>query len=59
MTSLVLGAVFLYCAEKVRRTTEGREADHAAKQLFLFSIFYLFALFAVLLGENLVARFWL
>ena len=52
------GAVFLYLAEKVRRTTEGREADKVAKQLFLFSIFYLFALFAVLLAENLVARFW-
>ena len=52
------GAVFLYLADKVRRTTEGREADHAAKRLFLFSIFYLFALFAVLLAENLVARFW-
>jgi heme o synthase len=59
VTSLVLGATFLYLADRVRRTTEGREADHVAKQLFLFSIFYLFALFAVLLGESLVARFWL
>jgi heme o synthase len=58
VVSSVFGAVFLYLADKVRRTTEGREADKVAKQLFLFSIFYLFALFAVLLGESLVARFW-
>ena len=56
ITSAGLGAVFLYLADKVRRTTEGREADHAAKQLFLFSILYLFALFAVLLVEHVVAR---
>ena len=56
ITSAGLGAVFLYLADKVRRTTEGREADHAAKQLFLFSILYLFALFAVLLIEHVVAR---
>lgn len=58
VVSSVFGAVFLYLADKVRRTTEGREADKVAKQLFLFSIFYLFALFAVLLAENVVARLW-
>ena len=36
--------------------TEGREADSAAKQLFGFSIFYLFLLFTVLLGEHLWQR---
>ncbi len=56
IASAGLGAVFLYLADKVRRTTQGREADHAAKQLFLFSILYLFALFAVLLVEHVVAR---
>ena len=40
------------------RIREGREADHAAKQLFTFSIFYLFMLFAVLLGEQLVTKLW-
>lgn len=55
-TSIVLGAIFLWLAFKVRRTTEGREADMAAKQLFGFSIFYLFALFAVLLGEQIAQR---
>ena len=41
----------------VARITEGREADTAARQLFAFSIFYLFVLFAVLLGEHLAVRF--
>jgi protoheme IX farnesyltransferase len=48
--------MFLYYADKVRRVTEGREADSAAKQLFGFSIFYLFLLFTVLLGEHLWQR---
>ena len=56
VTSAVLGAVFLWLALKVYRTREGRPADRAAKQLFGFSIFYLFALFAVLLGEKLADR---
>ena len=56
ITSLVLGAVFLALAVNVRRGTEGRDGDRAAKQLFTFSIFYLFALFAVILGEHVLAR---
>ena len=36
-------------------TREGREADRAAKQLFAFSILYLFGLFAALLVERGVA----
>jgi len=52
-TSLVLGALFLALAVNVYRVTEGREADRAARRLFGFSIFYLFALFAVILGEHL------
>ncbi len=56
IASAALGAVFLYLAWKVRRITEGREADQAARQLFTFSIFYLFLLFAVLLAEHAVAR---
>ena len=55
-TSVVLGLVFLYLAAKVWRVREGREADHAAKQLFGFSIFYLFMLFAVILGEHLALK---
>jgi protoheme IX farnesyltransferase len=57
IVSLTLGAVFLYLADRVRRITQGREADKAAKQLFGFSILYLFLLFAVLLAEHLLVRF--
>jgi len=56
VTSVVLGAIFLHLAWKVREVTEGREADSAAKRLFGFSILYLFLLFAVILGEHAVAR---
>jgi protoheme IX farnesyltransferase len=56
VSSAVLGAVFLYLAWRVRTITEGREADAAAKQLFGFSILYLFLLFAVMLGEHAVGR---
>ena len=52
VASVASGVMFLYYADKVRRTTEGRAADHAAKQLFGFSILYLFLLFLVLLGEH-------
>ncbi len=55
-TSVVLGAAFLYYAVMVLRVTEGREGDKAARQLFGFSILYLFALFLVLLAEHGVAR---
>ena len=52
--SAVSGGVFLYLAMQVYRTREGRPADKRAKQLFLYSIFYLFFLFLVLLVEALV-----
>jgi protoheme IX farnesyltransferase len=55
-TSVMLGALFVHYALKVMRVTEGREGDAAAKQLFLFSILYLFALFIVLLAEHTAAR---
>jgi heme o synthase len=51
-----LGAMFGYLAWRVYKVREGREADAVAKRLFLFSILYLFALFAVLLGEHVVRR---
>jgi protoheme IX farnesyltransferase len=56
IASAILGAVFLYLAWRVRKVTEGREADAAARQLFAFSILYLFLLFAVMLGEHAVTR---
>ncbi len=54
--SVALGAVFLALAVRVYMTTEGREADTAARQLFWFSILYLYVLFAVLFGEAIVGR---
>jgi len=52
ITSTLLGGYFLWLAFDVYRTrTEGVDADARAKRLFVFSIFYLFALFAVLLIE--------
>ena len=55
-TSTVLGGMFLHNARRVTKVTEGRDGDAAAKQLFLFSILYLFALFIVLLVEHAAAR---
>jgi protoheme IX farnesyltransferase len=54
--SVVLGAVFLALAIRVYFTTEGREADTAARRLFLFSILYLYGLFATLFVEALLHR---
>ena len=56
IVSTVLSAVFMALAVHVYRVRVGREADTVAKRLFLYSIFYLFALFAVLLVEHTVAR---
>lgn len=50
----VIGAVFLYLAFDVYRVRDGVLADRAAKRLFLYSIFYLFALYLVLLVEALL-----
>lgn len=55
VSSIVLGAYFLWLAFDVYRIrTEGVDADARAKRLFVFSIYYLFALFAVLLVETVV-----
>lgn len=56
VTAAVLGVMFMWLAWKVWTVTDGREGDAAAKRLFLFSILYLFALFAVLLVEHTVHR---
>jgi protoheme IX farnesyltransferase len=55
LVAITLGAVFLGLALTVYRVRDGREADRAAKQLFAFSILYLFGLFAALLVERGVA----
>lgn len=57
VTSVVLGGYFLWLAVDVYKIQEeGSNADARAKRLFVFSIYYLFALFAVLLGEHTVSR---
>ncbi len=55
-SSVLLGAAFIYQAIRVFQIRDGKPADKEAKRLFLFSIFYLFALFAVLLVEHVFAR---
>ncbi len=47
----LLGLIFLACAIHVWRT--GDDNDKPARRLFGYSIFYLFALFALMLGERL------
>ncbi|MBL4785468.1 MAG: protoheme IX farnesyltransferase [Cohaesibacteraceae bacterium] len=49
------GIAFLWLALNVYRIREGEAADRASWRLFGYSIFYLFAIFATLLVEHLVA----
>ena len=55
--SVLFGAVFLYLAHQVYFVREGVLADKVAKRLFLYSIFYLFALYLALLLEALAPAF--
>jgi heme o synthase len=48
----LLGAGFLFCAWRVYRSREGADADRVCRQLFAFSILYLFALFGALWVEH-------
>lgn len=56
--SALMGARFVWLALLVYRDrdSDDRAADQRAKALFVFSIYYLFALFAVLLIEHVAAR---
>jgi protoheme IX farnesyltransferase len=54
--SFVLGAVFLLLAFWLWQMPSDDVPMKPAKKLFGFSIFYLFALFATLLGESVVTR---
>src|SRR5581483_8424418 len=49
VTALVAGLLMVALAWRVRTAGDGAQGDAAAKQLFAFSILYLFVLFAVLL----------
>lgn len=53
--SVLLGLAFVALSWRVYKVRDGRAGDSAAKQLFSFSIIYLFAIYAVLLVE----RMWL
>ena len=50
--STVLQGIFLLCAIRVFLIRDGVKADHTARQMFAFSLLYLFLLFAVLLVEQ-------
>ncbi|MGA0561096.1 heme o synthase [Ancylobacter sp. VNQ12] len=54
VVSGVTGAMMLALALRVYRRREGASAEKAARQLFGFSILYLFLLFAVLLLEAVI-----
>lgn len=56
VTGLALSVAFAWFAWRVFVEREGRAADLAAKRLFGYSILFLFAVFAALLIENLIAR---
>jgi protoheme IX farnesyltransferase len=52
--SALLSAVFLWLAVEVWRDREGANGNRAAKRLFGYSIFYLFAIFAALILDRLL-----
>lgn len=54
--SIGAGALFLFYAWTVWRAPVGAPMIKPAKKMFAFSIFYLFSLYAVLLGEILVRK---
>jgi protoheme IX farnesyltransferase len=56
ITSLIAGALMVAFAWRVWSATEGARATAAARQMFAYSILYLFGLFAVLLIESIAGR---
>ena len=56
MTALMAGALMVAFAWRVLTVTDGDRAAAAARQLFAYSILYLFVVFAVLLVEALAER---
>jgi protoheme IX farnesyltransferase len=52
VTALVFGALMVGFAWRVRVERAGERAERAAKQMFAYSLVYLFVLFAVLLIED-------
>ncbi|MGI9524507.1 MAG: heme o synthase [Hyphomicrobiaceae bacterium] len=56
IAAVSLSTLFLYQSWRVFTVRRGRLADREAKRLFVFSILYLFSLFAALLVEHSLAR---
>ncbi len=56
IASIGLGAGFIYYAWKVLVMETGNQSMRPAKAMFGYSIVYLFALFAILLGDVLISR---
>ncbi|MFG1294172.1 heme o synthase [Xanthobacter variabilis] len=56
LVAVLAGTMMVRLAVRVFRTRQGEAAVKAARGLFGFSILYLFALFATLLGEALAAH---
>jgi protoheme IX farnesyltransferase len=54
--ALACGIMTVALAWRVYRDRSGPEAPGAARKLFAFSLLYVFALFAALLADNLLAR---
>jgi protoheme IX farnesyltransferase len=54
IVSVISGAAMLWLAVQVYRKREGAAAEQAARNLFAFSILYLFVLFATLLVDALL-----
>jgi protoheme IX farnesyltransferase len=54
--AIALGAGFVWYAWKVLRMTNGDRVMKPAKQLFAYSLLYLFAIFAVYLADVVVSR---
>jgi protoheme IX farnesyltransferase len=52
LTSIVTGGLMIWLCIRIKRLGDGAEGDRAARQLFGWSILYLFVLFAVLLIDD-------
>src|SRR5690606_3569843 len=51
----VLGVIFIYCSIAVWRMPDGDQKMIAAKKMFAYSVFYLFAIFSALLADHFAA----
>jgi protoheme IX farnesyltransferase len=58
VAALLAGALMLCLAWCVRYQRGGQGARRAAQRLFAFSIVYLFVVFAALLVEAVIVRYW-